>query len=99
MKEKKWYDEDQELPSPWEWVIVIVFSASIMAFGWLVYLIIPERPRQWDFGQLPDTPAESVYSTDQPDLARKSPRQIHALPEARPLQPGAGPQKSGGRKP
>jgi hypothetical protein len=87
MEDKHLYDEDQELPSPWEWVIIILFSASIMGFGWLVYLLVPDVPRHWDFGQLPDTPAESIYSTDQPDLTRKSQRQILRLPEAQPVNP------------
>jgi len=87
MHGKKWYDEDQKLPSPWEWVIIVAFSASIMGFGWLVYLAIPDAPRQWDFGQLPDTPAEYIYSTDQPDLSKKPARQIPRLPEAHPQNP------------
>jgi len=88
MEEKHLYDEKQELPSPWEWVILIVFSASIMGFGWLVYLLVPDGPRHWDFGQLPDAPAESVYSTDQPAAAKKPRPQIWTLPEAQPLTPG-----------
>ena len=87
MAEKPLYEEQQELPSPWEWVIIIAFSASIAGFGWLVYLLVPEGPRHWDFGQLPDAPAESIYSTDQPDSSKKPKRQLPALPEAKPLQP------------
>ncbi len=87
MENKKWYDEEQELPSPWEWVIIIVFSASIMGYGWLVYTLVPDAPRQWDFGQLPDTPAEYIYSTDEPDPSKQPPRQITRLPEAQPQRP------------
>ncbi|MBU5635462.1 hypothetical protein KOM00_01790 [Geomonas sp. Red69] len=79
------YDEHQELRSPWEWVILIAFSASIMGFGWLVYLLVQDAPRRWDFGQLPDAPAESIYSSEQP--RRKAQRQIRPLPEAVPLPP------------
>jgi len=82
MEDKHLYDEHQELPSPWEWVILIVFSASIAGFGWLVYILVPDGPRYWDFGQLPDTPAESIYSTEQPNLAGKPQLQIMRLPEA-----------------
>jgi hypothetical protein len=87
MEDKHLYDEHQELPSPWEWVILIVFSASIAGFGWLVYLLVPDGPRYWDFGQLPDTPAESIYSTEQPNLGRKPQQQILRLPEALPQNP------------
>lgn len=81
------YDEKQELPSPWEWVIIVLFSASIMGFGWLVYLLVPDGPRRWDFGQLPDAPAESIYSTEEAQAGRKPQRQIAPLPEALPLPP------------
>ena len=98
MEDKHLYDEHQELPSPWEWVIIILFSASIMGFGWLVYLVVPDGPRQWNFGQLPDTPAESIYSTDQPDLAKKPQQQIWRLPEAQPLKPVPAEQSGGARR-
>lgn len=84
MAQNRKYDEKQELPSPWEWVILTVFSASIMGFGWLVYLTVQDAPRRWDFGQLPDAPAESFYSTDQPRLERVPRQQIPPLPEALP---------------
>ena len=87
MEEKHLYDEKQELPSPWEWVIVIMLSAFLVGYGWLVYLVVPDGPRHWDFGQLPDAPAESIYSTDQPDLSKKPQQQILRLPEAQPLKP------------
>ena len=86
MEEKRWYDEEHELPPLWGWVIIILFSASIMGFGWLVYLLVPDAPRQWDFGQLPDTPAESAYSTEEPNISGKPQRQVWRLPEALPLK-------------
>ncbi|HBA87280.1 MAG TPA: hypothetical protein DCZ75_04610 [Geobacter sp.] len=93
MAEKHRYDEKQELPSPWEWVILVAFSAAIMGFGWLVYLVVQDGPRRWDFGQLPDAPAESVYSTEVPRAEQKPRRQIPALPEALPQPPARGKEK------
>lgn len=87
MKDRKLYDEELELPHPWEWVILIIFSASIVGFGWLIYLLVPDTPRHWDFGQLPDTPAESIYSTEVPRSVAKPPRQFPKLPEAQPPNP------------
>ena len=95
MEERPLYDEHQELPSPWEWIIVIALSASLMGFGWLVYLVVPDGPRFWDFGQLPDAPAESIYSTEQPDLSRKPQQQIWRLPEAQPNPPAPAEQVGG----
>lgn len=94
MEEKHLYDEQQELPSPWEWVIIIAFSASLMGFGWLVYLLVPDAPRRWDFGQLPDAPAESIYSTEQPDISGKPRQQVWTLPEAQIKKPGPAQRKS-----
>jgi hypothetical protein len=82
MSETKWYAEDHELSSTWSWVIIILFSAAIAGFGWLVYSIIPDAPRRWDFGQLPDTPAESIYSTEEPRQTKYPQRQLLGLPEA-----------------
>jgi hypothetical protein len=82
MSESKWYTEDHELSAPWGWLIIILFSACIMGYGWLVYCLIPDAPRSWDFGELPDTPAESIYSTEQPRAAARPQRQIQRLPEA-----------------
>ena len=85
MPESKWYDEEHELSAPWGWLIIIAFSAAIIGYGLLVYRIIPDAPRQWDFGQLPDTPAESIYSTEEPkEPSGEPPRQLPRLPEAQP---------------
>jgi hypothetical protein len=87
MEEKKLYDEDQEISSFASWVIIILFSGAIMAFGWMVYLVIPDGQRSWNFGQLGDTPAATIFSTEQPGATRKLPRQVPMLPEAHPLKP------------
>ncbi|WP_224984102.1 hypothetical protein [Geomonas agri] len=93
MEQKPDYDEQQELRSPWEWVILIAFSGAIMGFGWLVYLLVQDAPRRWDFGQLPDAPAESIYSSEEP--RGKAQRQIRPLPEAVPLPPAPGGKQGG----
>lgn len=85
MPEKKKYDEQRELPSPWEWVIITLFSLAIIGYGLLAYRFVLEGPRQWDFGDLSDTPAESIYSTEEPPPADGHlRRQIPKLPEAQP---------------
>lgn len=83
-EDKHLYDEHQEVPSPWEWVILVLFCGFIMGFGWIVYLVVDDAPRRWDFGQLPDTPAESIYSTEKPNLTKKPRGQVIRLPEAIP---------------
>ncbi|MBJ6798576.1 hypothetical protein [Geomonas propionica] len=95
MEQKPDYDEQQELRSPWEWVILIAFSGAIMGFGSLVYLLVQDAPRRWDFGQLPDAPAESIYSSEEPQ--GKAQRQIRPLPEAVPLPPVPSGKEGGNR--
>lgn len=98
MSDKRWYDEDQEISSFASWVVIILFSASIMAFGWIVYLLIPDGPRSWNFGQLPDAPAESVYSTEVPQGKMKPRPQIYRLPEAQPHSTVPAEIKPGGKR-
>ncbi|HEX8950180.1 MAG TPA: hypothetical protein VF790_14525 [Dissulfurispiraceae bacterium] len=85
MKERDRYIEYKIVPQFWGWVIITLYSAVIIGFGMLVHHIVPERPREWNYGQLPDTPAESVYSTVKPPEGAKPERVIPRLPEARPL--------------
>jgi len=94
MSEPKWYSEEHELSGPWGWLIIVLFSTCIAGYGWLVYCLIPDAPRRWDFGQLPDTPAESIYSTEEPNSSVAPRRQLLRLPEAQPL----GPDRTGSRK-
>jgi hypothetical protein len=84
MSESKWYVEEHELSGFWSWLIIILFSASLAGYGWLVYCIVPDAPRHWDFGELPDTPAESIYSTEVPKPTLRPQRQLLRLPEAQP---------------
>ena len=77
------YEQYEEVRPFWGWVMVIALSAVVC--GWTMVLppLMPEVKRQWDFGQLPTTPAESVYSTQQPPAAQPAPAQVEPLPEAR----------------
>lgn len=85
---KKQYDEQRELPSPWEWIIVTALCIFLIVLGLVVYRFVLEGPRHWDFGQLPDAPAESIYSTEQPPKPGGAlRRQIPRLPEAQPENP------------
>ncbi|WP_243369931.1 hypothetical protein [Geotalea sp. SG265] len=88
MAERKKYDEQRQLPSPWEWVIITMLSLALIAYSLIAYRFVLEGQRYWDFGQLPDTPAESIYSTEEPPAPDgRLQRQIHKLPEAQPENP------------
>lgn len=82
MSSEDWYIEKKELSSFWSWVIVILFSATIVAFGIVVFCLVRESPRQWDFGALPDIPAQSMYGTHPQPKETAVPRQIPPVPGA-----------------
>ena len=71
------------------WIIIIVFSASILTWGMVSHHMVPDGPREWDFGQVPSTPGESRHSTLEPSLQqnRQPPLQIVPLPEAQDRPP------------
>jgi len=66
------------------WVIVILFSAGLIAWGVLNFKLVPDAPaRQFQYGVLPSAPGESIYSTQEaPPVQAQTPRQIVPLPEA-----------------
>jgi hypothetical protein len=84
---RKEYEEQTIISSFWSWVILIVFCAIIMGWGMFVEMIVGEQPSHWDFGILPDTPSQSVYSTVSPPSDVNVPYQIHRIPDAN-LPPG-----------
>lgn len=77
------YDEEKELSTFWSWVIIILYSGAIMVFGLVVYYVVPDGPRRWNFGILPDPPGASIYHDRQP-LREKVEKQIAPLPETKP---------------
>jgi hypothetical protein len=84
---RKEYEELTIISSFWSWVALIVFSASIMCWGMFVEMMVEVGPPHWDFGVLPDTPSESVYSTALPPADVNIPYQFHRIPDAN-LPPG-----------
>ena len=76
--------DDRELKAGYGWAIVIGGCAVIVCWGLTTYFIVRDQPRQWDMGQLPDVPSQSVYSTESPSGRQAAPRQFAPLPEARP---------------
>ena len=79
------YEEYPRVPESWRWPLLLAFTALLLGWGMYLMLAISDRPRAWDFGALPDTPAESTYATQEPDLSAPVPEQIHPLPGAKPL--------------
>ncbi len=96
---RKEYEEQTIISSFASWVILIVFPLIIMGWGMFVEMIVSTGPAKWDFGVLPDTPSQSVYSTAEPQKnvnmptfysipkPQGIPYQIHRIPDAN-LPPG-----------
>jgi hypothetical protein len=84
-----------------KWAMLVTGCMLMIAWGATTFAIVKEPPRHWDFGQLPDAPSESAYSTETPPAQPIEPRQFPALPEARPRNatggPGGGVANSAGR--
>ncbi len=81
------YEEQTLISSFWSWLILIVFSFSILGWGMFAEMIVRPQPPRWSFGQLPDTPGESVYSTVLPPKDVNVPYQMQRILDAQ-LPPG-----------
>lgn len=77
----KKFEEYRELSPFLGWVILVLLSIVILAWGMVIMFTVRDVPRHWDFGQLPDTPAESVHST--------AVYQGGKFPRVMPMLPGA----------
>jgi hypothetical protein len=68
------------------WVLLFIFSALVWGWGMFIHMMVPESPREWDFGAIPDTPGISIYSTKAPVLEKHPPLQFEPLPERVPWE-------------
>ena len=78
------YEEYTELSSRVSWIVLILFSLFILGWGMLLMCMVMDAPRAWDFGILPDTPGESIYSTVSVAGAKRPVIQVAPLPDALP---------------
>jgi len=80
------HEEHREIPQALSWALVIVLTACVVSWCMFLMMMVEDRPREWDFGALPDVPAQSIYST-QPGIPpfdpKNPPQQMPKLPEAK----------------
>jgi hypothetical protein len=75
------FEEHREIGSFWSWTILILLCLAMLAWGLFNYAAIPDRPRAWDAGVLPDVPGKSIYSTVESGATRAAvPKQMVPLP-------------------
>ncbi len=75
----------------WGWVIAVGIALGLIAWGLAHYAFVRDAPREWNFGELEDTPARSAYSTTQPSMSPPPPRQLPVPPKAAKKPPTAPP--------
>jgi hypothetical protein len=80
---QKEYEEQTIISSVASWIILIVFPIIILSWGMFVKMIVATGPAHWDFGILPDTPSQSIYSTAEPPKNVRMPT-FYSIPQ----QPG-----------
>jgi hypothetical protein len=93
------YEEFRTMSGRAAWALMVVFCLAILGWGYFTYWLIPDAPRRWDLGQLPEAPGQSIYTSTPtptqytpPGVSPRTvnaPRQVPALPEARPPRPSA----------
>ena len=91
------------------WLIVCAMAILFVLYGFLAFSIIGDKgPPDWDFGSLPDVPAQSEYSTypygggpkePEPQQINQKPPQAEAGIPSRdiPPIPEMGPSKGEGQ--
>jgi hypothetical protein len=91
------YEEFTAIKDRWAWAIVLGSCVVILLWGYGNYLFIHDRPRQFDYGSLPDAPGQSVYAVTPAPKSQVVPTQLTPLPAA--SAPAArAPKSSGGGK-
>jgi len=91
--ERAIYEEYTPTTPRTSWAILLGVSFAVLTLGMFLHAKIPDTPRKWDFGALPDTPAESVYSTARPTVRPLAPREVEGVPRMLPPLPWAKPLK------
>jgi len=86
----KEYEENREIGSMWSWALVLLLCAFILVWGFAIHALVKDRPRDWNYGTLPDAPSQSIYSTEQAPEKTVPPRQVAPLPEAKPVKSASG---------
>lgn len=64
----------------WTWLAIVLLAVITLGWGMMTH-IVPDVPRHWDFGTLPDAPGQSPYSTVSPPQAKVPPLQIEMPPD------------------
>lgn len=63
------YEEYHEWSTFWSWAFIAFLSGALITICMVAMMMIPDVPRQWNFGGLDFTPSASEYSMVRPGPA------------------------------
>jgi hypothetical protein len=75
------YEEYKPVRQIWTWLAILLMAVVTLGWGMATHMALPDAPRQWDFGQVPDTPGQSIYATHRPPPKEPVPPQIQFPPD------------------
>lgn len=76
------YEQYKQVGRVWTWLAIVLLAVVTLGWGMVTHMAVPDVPRHWDFGTLPDTPGQSVYATMPPPPQREVvPPQIRLPPD------------------
>lgn len=92
-KEDNLFEEHTKISDAWSWAIIIGLALFLVFSGLATHMLLPDRPRFWQYGAIDATPGASTYSSMSPNPGPvepadigKIPRQLPPWPEALPLE-------------
>ena len=59
------YEENKKWSTFWSWAFIFALSGSLLGWAMIMMTFVKDVPREWEFGNVEFTPAESVYSSVQ----------------------------------
>ncbi len=74
------YEEHKEWSTLGSWLFIILLSGGLIGWAMFMMSVVKDVPREWDYGTVPFTPANSVYSTEVHDEQPEG-LMIEPLPE------------------
>jgi len=76
------YEENKKTKNSHAWAVIISMSVLLITWFMLNMFLIGEQPRTWDYAIVEDTPAKSIYSTNEVNDDEKAIKQIETIPGA-----------------
>jgi hypothetical protein len=74
------YEQFKPVRQLWTWLAILLLAVMTLGWAMMTHMAVPDEPRHWDFGVLPDTPGASAYSTSVPPARAPVPPQIELPP-------------------